>query len=147
MIVEYKKGDICDASFNIAHGVNCSNRMGAGVAKALYQKWPKVKADYHKYCMEKAEMTHFVLGDVNISQQADGKRIYNCFTQEYFGADGRKYVSYDAIESIFRKLMLLEDSIAIPKIGCGLAGGDWNIVSTIINEVTKKELDVYVYLG
>lgn len=39
----------------------------------------------------------------------------------------------------------LFNELAIPKIGCGLAGGNWNIVEKIINEVTGDKLDVYVY--
>lgn len=38
------KGDIlnADAEF-ICHQVNCMNAMGAGVAKAIYTKYPEVK--------------------------------------------------------------------------------------------------------
>ena len=32
----------------IMHQVNCQNVMGAGVAKALYTKHPKVKAAFHQ---------------------------------------------------------------------------------------------------
>jgi O-acetyl-ADP-ribose deacetylase (regulator of RNase III) len=38
-------------------------------------------------------------------------------------------------------------SVAIPKIGAGLAGGDWNIISTIIEKELKKypvNLTVYI---
>lgn len=35
----------------------------------------------------------------------------------------------------------------MPKIGCGLAGGDWNVVEKIIkNTFIKEEIEVYVYL-
>lgn len=37
------------------------------------------------------------------------------------------------------------EEVAIPKIGCGLAGGDWEVVSRIIDEATGDDLDVYVY--
>jgi O-acetyl-ADP-ribose deacetylase (regulator of RNase III) len=35
--------------------------------------------------------------------------------------------------------------IAIPKIGAGLAGGNWEIISRIIDDATGDDLDVYVY--
>ena len=34
----------------------------------------------------------------------------------------------------------------MPRIGCGLAGGKWEIVENIIkDEFTKKGVEVYVY--
>ena len=33
--------------------VNCQNAMGSGVAKAIYQKWPQVKNEYHKFSQNK----------------------------------------------------------------------------------------------
>ena len=61
--------------------------------------------------------------------------------------NGKKYVSYDAIYEIFRILAndLSIKEVAIPKIGCGLAGGNWEIVSRIINDATGDDLGVYVY--
>ena len=35
--------------------------------------------------------------------------------------------------------------IAIPKIGCGLAGGDWNIVEQLINDTVGDDLEIWVY--
>ena len=32
----------------IMHQVNCQNKMGAGVAKALYNTYPQVKTEYHQ---------------------------------------------------------------------------------------------------
>ena len=37
-----------------------------------------------------------------------------------------------------------DQTIAIPKIGCGLAGGDWEKVKVIIEDVFS-EYDVVVY--
>lgn len=36
----------------IMHQVNCQNVMGAGVAKALYTKYPIVKLSYHDFAKE-----------------------------------------------------------------------------------------------
>ena len=46
----YKIEDITKATEQvIAHGCNCQGRMGAGVAKAIARKWPKVKIDDKQY--------------------------------------------------------------------------------------------------
>lgn len=50
-MIKVVTGDIrnTDAKY-ICHQVNCQNAMGSGVAKALYQKWPNVKSEYHSFC-------------------------------------------------------------------------------------------------
>ena len=65
------------------------------------------------------------------------KLIANCITQEHYGYDGHLYVDYDAIRKCMWALNAeakVDDlgPVAMPRIGCGLAGGDWNIVSKII---------------
>lgn len=151
MIVKYIKDSILNAKQKyICHGVNCQNKMGSGVAKVLFTKYPKVKEDYHYYHTELLQHYDyepiFLLGEYTVSDQDDGKSILNCYTQLFYGYDGKKYVSYDAIFDVFRRLILMGiEEIAIPKIGCGLAGGNWEIVSRIIDDATGDKLDVYVY--
>ena len=144
MITKYIKGDITQTELKyIAHGVNCQNKMGSGVAKALYQKFPEVKTTYHDYFkyFEKVKV-----GDWCIAVSGD-KEIYNLFTQYNYGYDGKRYVNYSAIVECFKSLVIsgVEGPIAIPKIGCGLAGGDWNIVEQLINDTVGDDLEIWVY--
>ena len=149
MIVEEIQGNLLETTVGvIAHGVNCQNKMGSGVAKALYSKWPDVKAKYHRYCeyFSKSNVKPDKLLGKYVEVKIDsGPTVVNCFTQLYYGYDGRKYVSYDAIYDCFRNLSMDYAEIAIPKIGCGLAGGDWEIVRAIINSATGEHCKVYVY--
>lgn len=133
----------------IAHGVNCQNKMGSGVAKALYSKWHGVKSLYHLLCdHQKANgvQPFEMLGWVQ-EVTCHNKTIYNCFTQENYGYDGKLYLDYEALRTCFRDLVMNPPNgdLAIPKIGCGLAGGDWEKVKQIINEETADIIDVYVY--
>lgn len=145
MITKYIIGDITETELKyIAHGVNCQNKMGSGVAKALYSKFPKVKEVYHEYfkCFDDVQV-----GEWCFAVQ-DGKEIYNLFTQEYYGYDGKRYVNYAAIVECFKSLKesgKFDGPIAIPKIGCGLAGGDWNIVEQLINDTVGDDLEIWVY--
>lgn len=59
-------------------------------------------------------------------------------------------IRYDAVESCLEKLseeaLLLEASIHMPRIGCGLAGGKWESIEPIIlKNLSEKDIDVYVY--
>ena len=62
MITKYIIGDITETELKyIAHGVNCQNVMGSGVAKALYTKFPEVKERYHEFCNHVREQTRLGL--------------------------------------------------------------------------------------
>ncbi len=146
MITKYIVGDITETELKyIAHGVNCQNVMGSGVAKALYTKFPEVKQMYHKFF--EYPRGGSPLGLTQLVHTEQGKGIYNLFTQEYYGYDGKRYVNYAAICNCFMELAQYRkgEKIAIPKIGCGLAGGDWNIVEQLINDTVGDDLEIWVY--
>lgn len=150
MIKKYINKSILDADQKyIAHGVNCQNKMGSGVAKVLFGKYPTVKEDYHKtyhVMVNVLNERQNLLGLFDESKQDDGTIILNMFTQYNYGYDGEKYVSYDAIYDCFTNAVECGiKEIAIPKIGAGLAGGNWDIISQIIDDATGDDLDVYVY--
>lgn len=145
MITKYIKGDITETELrHIAHGVNCQNVMGSGVAKALYTKFPKVKKEYHEYF----ESFEDVKPGEWFCVSQDGKEIYNLFTQEFYGYDKKRYVNYAAIVECFKELVEfaeIKEPLAIPKIGCGLAGGDWKFVEQLINDTVGDDLEIWVY--
>ncbi len=71
----------------------------------------------------------------------------------YRSADGKIPLDYDALKegfkNVYNKFINYKNipfTIHMPRIGCGLAGGKWEIVEDIIkDEFTKKGIDVYVY--
>lgn len=145
--MKFKVGDITKTDLlYIAHGVNCRNRMGSGVARAIYEKWPEVKKRYHSLCGSyKDDAAASLLGTAQAIHLPD-KSIFNLFTQLNFGYDGKRYVSYKAIVESFtmmKTIMGKETEVAIPKIGSGLGGGDWNIISNILKDFDDLDITVY----
>lgn len=123
----------------IAHGVNCQGKMGSGVAKAIITKWPEVKEAYLQY--ENKKLGY--LNRVNIGNLI----IYNCFTQQYYGYDNKRYANIIAIIQCLYAILILHDELPlyIPKIGCGLGGLDWEVVKQVLEdleEITQKEITV-----
>tara|TARA_R100000544_G_C2218699_1_gene56126 strand:- start:697 stop:1161 length:465 start_codon:yes stop_codon:yes gene_type:complete len=148
-IVKYIKGSILDAEQKyIAHGVNCQNKMRSGVAKVLYTEYPKVKDSYHLFCgdfLDHGYTSDDLLGFIDIVDLED-RIIVNAFTQKFYGYKKKKYVNYDAIFNVFKRMIGQGiTDIAIPKIGAGLAGGNWEVISRIIDDATGDDLAVYVY--
>lgn len=150
-MIEYKNGDFLTSKAKIlAHGVNCSGAFGSGVAGQISKKYPFVREMYfNKYNSFKP----WKLGEVQIVD-IGGQLIANCATQQNFGSEpGVIYCSYEAIEKCLRELLALAiefdiRDIAIPKIGCGLAGGDWNVVEKICKDVflnSEVLLEIWSY--
>lgn len=119
----------------IAHQVNCKGGIGSGVAKALIDKWSKVKTQYHMfYDFHKDKFQ--LLGKYDLVNVEENVIVFNCFTQFDRGYDGKLYTSYSAIDTCFTNIGKLQTEypIHIPYLyGCGLGGGDWETVKTIID--------------
>lgn len=124
----------------IVHGCNCFHTFGAGIARAIKQRWP---ATHH------ADVTQTIYGDrkklgtiipVSVS---DSLTVINAYTQYGFQRGALPNVDYAAVRSCFREIANAFGrkglAFGIPKIGAGLAGGDWDIISKMIAEEMKIE--------
>jgi len=135
-MITYKQGNILDVEEGvIIHGCNAQGVMGSGVALALRNAYPSV---YDGYIRTKNYMG-LRLGSVSIVNVTPKLKVVNLISQEFYGRDSLvQYVDYDAIKEGFRKaynhLLPHNPKIHIPKIGSGLGGGDWDIISKIIEE-------------
>lgn len=119
----------------IAQGVNCQHAMGSGVALAILRKWPEVREAYMRNLSggQMLGTTHII----NVGRD-DSLWVANCYTQEYFGSDGKMYASVEAIHNalafVFEHARIYELPVYLPKIGAGLGGLDWELdVEPIIN--------------
>jgi O-acetyl-ADP-ribose deacetylase (regulator of RNase III) len=120
--------------------------MGSGIAPQIKQAFPEAwEADRRTNpglesklgCVSKA-----------YHKLENGKDllVVNSYTQyAYGGPKGTVHANYGAIRSCFQKIKKLAEMeldyiagdvvrVGFPKIGAGLAKGDWSIISTIINE-------------
>ena len=147
MSLIYKKGDLLQAKEDaICHGVNCMGVMGAGVAKQIARVFPEAEVRYKKLCLlaRSKSTTKDLLGVIQ-AVKIDETLIINMFTQYDYGRS-KRHADYKAIEDAFERLNELElRSVAICKIGAGLAGGDWQIIEKIILSKMNPETVVIVY--
>lgn len=116
----------------IAHQVNCMGSMRSGVAKAISQKFPKVYSDYVKLCG--SVFYKDLLGTFQEVVIDNDLTVLNCFSQLTYGKDKNRYTDYDAVDKVFSDYSKkCSKQLYLPYLyGCGLGGGDWNIVSGII---------------
>lgn len=126
----------------IAHGVNCQHAMGSGIALALMTKWPLVRERYMK--MPKG---HMVLGWADFVDMDDGVIVVNCYTQEYFGSDGKRYADSEWVKQSMSATFIQaeKDDVPLyaPQIGCGLGGLEWDReVKPIFEDLNNKHTEV-----
>lgn len=124
----------------ILHQVNCLGVMNAGFAAYVRRKFPQCFKGYRQFCRG----TENPLGKVYIYEN-EKYIILNMFSQNYYGRRGL-YTDYEAMETALQYIRSIypTETITAPHyIGCGLGGGDWNIVSKILekyNITTSREI-------
>ncbi len=128
-----KKGNLFDSECKIiAHGVNCQGTFGSGVARQIAKLYPYAKTMY----LSKHHGERWNVGDVQFVNCVD-KIIANCATQKFYGRSG-VYIDYDGLALCLNKVFNFAEQeicgVAIPWIGCGLAGGDKETVRKILQQ-------------
>lgn len=123
----------------IVHGCNCFGTMGAGVAKGIKAAFPQAfEADLATERGSKDK-----LGTCSFAEIPNGGAalvVVNAYTQFDWRGSGVK-VDYEAVRSCMRwiKERYPGKRIGLPKIGAGLAGGDWKEIASIIEEELAGE--------
>jgi O-acetyl-ADP-ribose deacetylase (regulator of RNase III) len=156
MSLKYKVGDLIEAAKSgevnlIAHGCNCYNTMGSGIAPLVARAFPRAyEADQETEKGSKAK-----LGKATFAYDYDHKCwVFNLYSQfGYWGRNrGQVDLSYEALEDaidFMRDIGFNRETlkIGLPKVGAGLAGGDWKIIERIIKErLVDYDYDVTIYV-
>lgn len=136
--MNYVNGDLLSVKTGIiVHGCNFQGVMGSGVAKVLRAKYPQM---FMQYLDDLGAGTK--LGEVSWYRVDEGLQIASAITQENYGGDGKRYVSYDAIDRSFLEIFYAarwsNSTVSLPTIGAGLGGGAWEVISSIINSCAEK---------
>lgn len=131
----------------ICHIVNDANKMGSGVAKALFLKWPEVRSEY----IAKGNLKPHELGEVQFIPVETDILVANIVGQhDIFWKNGIPPVRYDAIREGLKKVFIrakeINASIHCPPLGAGLAGGEWSIIEKIlVEEIVDNGISITIY--
>jgi len=130
----------------IIHGCNCFCTMDAGIAKQIRTHFPAAwEADLATVSGDRSKLGSFSKACVNTPS---GKLyVINAYTQYHYSGDG-VLVDYNAIKKVFTTLkkQFSGNRMGYPKIGAGLAKGDWKIISKIIDNALDGEAHTLVEL-
>ena len=130
MVIKYTQGNIFESNCQaLINTVNCEGKMGKGLAYQFKKKFPEMEQDYVKVC----EHGELYPGKLHIYQE-NKILIINFPTKN-------KWREKSKIEYIINGLKNLKEeivkrdirSVAIPPLGAGNGGLNWNEVKSEIN--------------
>ena len=154
MAIIYRKGDVLEAFKNgevdiVIHQTNCQGVMGSGIAKQIKAQYPEAYEAYMEQYHDQGD--RLFLGDVSGANIYRGVfkfgTILNVNGQDKYANRSICNTNYASLAKgllACREWFEKADKVAMPKIGAGLGGGDWNVIEAIINSAFNDR-DVYVY--
>lgn len=158
-MIEIINGDLLQSNLPlIAHQTNCLGVMGAGIARSIKNKWSNVYTQYADIC-KNFEDSKDLLGKCQICVTGEFpiKFVANLFGEYSFTESvapfENRHTDYDALKKALLNLKAFcEDEevteVGIPyKLGCGLAGGDWDgVVYPMLQELFANDSTITLYI-
>ena len=141
MGVNIIKGDLIklakEGEFDIiAHGANCQNIMGAGIAK-------EIVANFYS-AFEADKLFPIPVGSPQRLGCFSGAAFNNLYVLNFYTQfNTGKNFELNALEMCLEKLHLTGmlkggKTLGLPKIGCGIGGGNWEEVKELITNFALK---------
>lgn len=153
-LLTYRTGDATDPDGPepkiICHVCNDVGAWGRGFVLALSRRWPEPERSYRRW-WGAYDRAHLPLGEVQLVEAAPRLWVANMIAQHgIHGTDGRPPIRYDALARCLRRVrehaLELGAGVHMPRIGTGLAGGDWSRVSAVVvEEICAHDVPVTVY--
>lgn len=151
--IQYTKGDATSPQSEdnkvIVHICNDIGGWGKGFVMAISKRWKKPENQYREWFKSKEG---FELGKVQFVQVEEDLWVANLIGQHKINKDenGNAPIRYDAIEDGLKEVASFAKennaSVHMPRIGCGLAGGKWEMIEPIILEtLSNNDVEVVVY--
>lgn len=152
MDVRYLEGDatrpVGEGPKVIAHICNDLGGWGAGFVLAVSKRWPSPEASYRAW---HRAGEGFALGETQLVEVEPELWVANMVAQKGVrpSQEGPP-IRYDALDACLARLSSEASargaSVHMPRIGCGLAGGEWGRVEPIVRrQLTERGVAVFVY--
>jgi hypothetical protein len=133
----------------VAHIVNDKTpNWGRGFGVAARTAWPSAQEHFRQWAVEDRE--EFRLGNICVSDIDESLGIVHMICQRGYGPSPSPRIRYSHLRTCLVKLAEVAEkrkaAIHMPRIGSGEAGGSWDIISELIEEVlSNRGIQVTVY--
>ena len=136
----------------LAHCCNNHGRFSAGFVLAVKARWPSVARAYFEWHRDRST-NDFGLGAVQFADaDGEGVTVANMIGQDGVKGTGSKGppIRYSALGLALDRVGAMASStgasVHMPRIGCGLAGGNWEEVEPLVQAMVDKHgVDAVVY--
>ncbi len=123
----------------IIHGQNCKHGWKKGIAHTIALKFPEAKkSDLNTPYGDKKKLGSYSYAVIMLES---GKQliVINAYTQFNYGQGN--HLNLNALRSCFEKIKNDFPNLhyAYPKIGAGLAGGNWKDINSVIEDVFSQQ--------
>jgi O-acetyl-ADP-ribose deacetylase (regulator of RNase III) len=175
MPIKYLKGDATNPIDNktkvIVHICNDVGGWGKGFVMAISKRWKLPEVEYRNWFKNKeventetvkfmrlesrdkySNEKQFELGNVQFIKATEDIWVANMLAQRDIKAnkDGLPPIRYsfvsESLERVRQFAKTHNASIHMPRIGCGLAGGQWTEIEEIINDnLIAHDIETFVY--
>ena len=125
-----------------------ARKWGGGIAKQAARKYPNAEISFSSWITvispnERLGMVHFVEAEQDVY-------LSSLIAQAGFGPSNRPRIRYHALEEALARVANFaagkNASVHMPRIGTGVADGNWNMIKDMIEEIfTGSGLEVIVY--
>jgi O-acetyl-ADP-ribose deacetylase (regulator of RNase III) len=148
-MIRMTQGNLLSANTEaLVNTVNCVGYMGKGIALQFKQAFPENFQQYKKACGEKKVKPGSMLV-FETKSQSKPKYIVNFPTKRHWRDSSRIEDIRTGLTALVSEIKRLDiRSIAIPPLGCGLGGLNWETVREVIFETLSalpEEVEVLIY--
>lgn len=144
-MIETGQGNLLETDAEaLVNTVNCVGVMGKGIALQFKQAFPENYEAYHKAC-KRDEVVPGRLFVQSCRELGRLRWIVNFPTKRHWRGRSRLEDIRVGLEALAREIAVRGiRSIALPPLGCGHGGLDWNDVRPLIEETLGNLPDVRV---
>lgn len=130
MVIKYTQGNIFESNCQaLINTVNCEGKMGKGLAYQFKKKFPEMEQDYVKVC----EHGELYPGKLHIYQE-NKILIINFPTKNKWREKSKIEYIINGLKNLKEEIVKRDiKSVAIPPLGAGNGGLNWNEVKSEIN--------------
>lgn len=142
-MITFETGDILASSAQcLVNTVNCEGFMGKGIAYQFKERFPENNKNYISAC----RAGRFSIGDILFFSEK-GKIIANFPTKDKWREKSKYSYIENGLEGLVKGVVANQiSSIAIPPLGCGNGGLNWNTVKIMITDKFQNiPVSVVVY--
>jgi len=132
----------------IMHICNDVGAWGRGFVLAVTKRWKEPEEVYRQI----SSRGDLELGSVQCIEVGNKISVVNMIAQKRIRNDTRDKppIRYDALRDCLKAVAILAEekdaTVHAPRIGTGLAGGDWEIIEDIIQEeLCNNGIKVFIY--